>query len=54
MILIDEILEIDMDKNIFTRIVGLLYTFRLTQRRLRAERREAEQREKRRSRRTKR
>ena len=34
--------------------VGLLYTFRLTQRRLRAERREAEQREKRRSRRTKR
>ena len=34
--------------------VGLRYTFRLTQRRLRAERREAEQREKRRSRRTKR
>ena len=34
--------------------VGLLYTFRLTQRRLRAERREAEQREKRRSRRTRR
>ena len=34
--------------------VGLLYTFRLTHRRLRAERREAEQREKRRSRRTKR
>lgn len=34
--------------------VGLLYTFRLTQRRLRAEQRETEQREKRRSRRSKR